>query len=80
MCFIKNGVSEYFAKFAGKHLRRDFSSNKVAELRPAALSKRDSHTGVFLLILRKIFKNTVFTEHLRTTASVAVKKELIKLY
>ena len=32
--------------------------------------KRDSGTVVFLWILRNVFKNTLFTEHFRTTASM----------
>ena len=41
--------------------------NKVAGLQACNLLKRDSNTGVFLLILRN-YKNTFFEEHMRTTA------------
>ena len=49
---------------------------KVAGLRPATLSKRDSDIGVFLWILR-IFKNTFFTENLQTTASVSTEQLMV---
>ena len=37
--------------------------NKVADLKPATLLKRDFNTGVFLYCA--IFKNSFFIEHLR---------------
>ena len=42
--------------------------NKVANLRPASLLKRNSSTGVFLSNLQKhLFWNIYFEEHLGTT-------------
>ena len=50
--FCKKGIKN-FAKFIEKHLNQSLLFNRVAGLRPATLfKKRDSGTGVFLLILR----------------------------
>ena len=57
---MKKGVAKNFTKFSVKYLRQ--------RLRPATLLKRDCGTGVFLRVC-EIFKNTFFTEHLRTTGS-----------
>ena len=46
--FCKKGVLENLAKFRGKHLCQSFFFKKVPSLKPAALLKRDSSTGVFL--------------------------------
>ena len=50
--FCKKGVLRNFSKFTGKHLCQSLFFNKVASLKPATLLKRDSGTGIFLLILR----------------------------
>ena len=55
-----------------KHLCWILFFNKVADLKPAVLLKKDSCTGVFLWILR-IFKSTYFIKHLRTICP-ALKK------
>ena len=46
-CSIKKDVLKNFANFTGKHLCQSPFFNKVAGLRPATLSKRDSGKGVF---------------------------------
>ena len=46
--FCKKGVLKNFAKFTGKQPVPESLFNKVAGLRPGALLKRDSDTGVFL--------------------------------
>ena len=46
--FCEDGVLENFIKFTGKHLCQSLFFNKVANLRPAALLKKNSGTGVFL--------------------------------
>ena len=46
--FYKNGVLRNFTKFTGVHLCQSLFCNKAAGLRPAALLKKDSGTGVFL--------------------------------
>ena len=66
--FYKKGVLIIFAKFTGKHLCQCLFFNKVAGVSLQLYSKRDFDTNVFLWILR-IFKNTYFKEHLRTTVS-----------
>ena len=45
---LKKGVLKIFAKFTGKHLFQSLLFNKLADLRPVTLLKRDSSTGVFL--------------------------------
>ena len=54
---FSKGILENFANFTGKQLCQSLFFNK------AALLKRDSGFSC------EIFKNNVFTEHLRTTAS-----------
>ena len=67
--FYKKGVLRNFTKFTGKHLCQSLFFNKVAGLRPASLSKKRLWHRCFP-VLCEISKNTVFTEHLQTTASV----------
>ena len=62
--FIRN-----FAKLTGKHLCQSLLFNKVAGLRPATLLK-EALAQVFSCQFCEISKNTFFTEHLWTTASV----------
>ena len=59
-CSIKKGVLKNFAKFTGKHLCQSLFFNKV-----------DSETlaQMFSSEFCEIFKNTLFTVHLWTTAS-----------
>ena len=45
---MKKGVPRNFAKFTRKHPSQSLFFNKVADLRPATLLKRDPGTGVFL--------------------------------
>ena len=59
-CVLRN-----FAKLTGKYLCRSLFFNKVADLQPAALLKRNSGTCVFMCILRN-FKNSYFLKHLPT--------------
>ena len=47
-----------------------FFFNNVAALRTATLSKKELWQRCFRVSLAKLFKNTFFTEHLWTTASV----------
>ena len=80
-CFIKKGVLKnpakftrkhmcpsLFFKFTGKHMCQSLIFNKVAE----------TLAQVFPCEFCKIFKNTLFTEHLWTTASVIVNWALLK--
>ena len=50
--FCEKGIIRHFPKFTGKHLCHSLFFNKIAGLRPAALLKKGSGTGVFLQILR----------------------------
>ena len=45
--FCKKGVLKYFTKFTGKHLRWSLFFNKVADLRPETLFKKETSTPVF---------------------------------
>ena len=63
--FFKIAALKNFAIFAGKHLGWSLFLIKLQTFRPATLLKRDSNTGVLLLI----FKNNYFGEHLRPAAS-----------
>ena len=49
---MKNNILKNFLKFTGKHLHQSLFFNKVADLRPATLSGRDSGASAFLGILR----------------------------
>ena len=70
-CSIIKGVLRNFVKFAGKHLCQSLFFNKVAGLRPMACNfiKKETLAQAFFCEFCKTFKNTFFTEHLRTTAS-----------
>ena len=72
-CSIKRGVLKNFAAFTGTPVPLLFliklQALRLQAVRLQLYLKRDSGTGVFLWIF-KIFKNTFFTEHLRTTVSV----------
>ena len=60
-------VLKNFAKFTRKDLCQSLLFNKVAALKPETSLKKGLWRRCFLWNLRN-FKNTFFTEHLRTTA------------
>ena len=62
MCFVKEGVLKNFANFTGKHLRWSIFLLKQQDFWLAALSKRNSNTGVFLSEHSEIFINSYFEE------------------
>ena len=62
-------VLKSFAKFIGKCLCRSLFFNNAVGLRATTLLKE--RPDAFLWVLRN-FKNTFFTEYLRTTASVLI--------
>ena len=66
----KKGVLRNFIKFTGKLLCKILSFNKVAGLRLATLLK-NTLAHVVSCEFCEIPKNTFFTEHFRTTASVS---------
>ena len=59
-CSAKKGVLGNFTKFIGKYLCQSLFFNKVGS---------EDLAQVFTSEFSEIFKNTFFTEHLRTTAS-----------
>ena len=59
-CSIKKGFLRNFAKFTGKHLCRPEPCNFI---------KKETLAQVFSCEFCEISKNTLFTEHLRTTTS-----------
>ena len=67
---IEIGVLKNFTKFTEKHLCQALFLSKVAGLGLQLYLKRGSDTDVFLWIC-EIFKNTFFTEHQLTTASIS---------
>ena len=77
--FCKKYILRSFTKFTGKHLCQSLFSNKIADLRPATLLKKETLSQVFSSGFCKIFENTFFTEHLWTTASNKLTWRLIPL-
>ena len=65
---VKKGVLKNFAKFTGKHLCQ-ILFNKVAG-QASNFIKKETLVQVLSSEFCEISKNTIFTEHLRTTASV----------
>ena len=68
--FCIKSVLRNFAKFTGKHLCQSLFFNKIAGVRPATLLKKVTLAHVFYCEFCEISKNTFFTEHFWTTASV----------
>ena len=65
---LKKGVIRNFAKFTGKHMCQRFFFNKVAG-QACNFIKKETLVQVLSCEFCEIFKNTFFTEQLRTTAS-----------
>ena len=65
--FCKTVVLKNFTKITEKHLCPSLFFNKVAGLRPATLSKRDSGTGIFLWILRN-YLGQLFLQNITVAA------------
>ena len=79
-CSVRKGVLRNFAKFTGKHLCLSLFFNKVAGLRPGTaynFIKKETLAQVFSYEFCEISKNTIFTEHLRATASVYMHFNLV---
>ena len=66
---MKKGVLKNFAKFTGKHLCQSLFFNK-ADSEACNFIKKETLTQVFSCEFCVSSKNTFFTEHLWTTASV----------
>ena len=69
MCTVKKGVLRNFTKLTGKHRCQGLLFNKVSG-RASNFVKKETLAQVFSCEFYEISKNTFFTEHLRTTASV----------
>ena len=68
-CSIKKVVLKNFVTFTVKHLCWSLFLKKLLDWRPKILLK-ETPTQVLFCEYCKIFKNTYFEKHLRTTASV----------
>ena len=76
--FFKIDVLKYFAIFPGKHLCWSLFLIKLQAVSSANVLKRGYNTGVYSCEYCKIFKNTSFEEHLRTTTSdVSIRMLLV---
>ena len=62
--FYKKNVIDIFAKLTWKHLCQSLYFNKVANLKPSTLLKKETPTQVFSCEVFKIFKSAFLTEHL----------------
>ena len=68
---MRKGVLRNFAKFTGKHLCQSLFFNKVANLRPTTLLKKDYGAGVYFPVNFEKFLLTRFlTKHPQETASL----------
>ena len=65
MCSMKKGVHRNFTKFTGKHLRQNLFQN-------FNFIKKETPVQVFSCEFCEISKNTFFTEHHWTIASVHI--------
>ena len=74
--FCKKGALRNFTKVTGKHLCQSFFFNKVADLWPATLLKKETLVQVFSCEISEIFKNTY---HYRTPL-VAASEPFIYFY
>ena len=66
-CCVRKGVIRNFAKFIWKHLCQSLFFNKVEAFN---FIEKDTLAQVFSCKFWEISKNTFFTEHLHTTASL----------
>ena len=69
MCCVKKGVLKKFAKFTGRHLCQSIFFNKVADLRPATLLKKETLAHVFSCEFYKMSKSIFAYRALLVTAS-----------
>ena len=58
--FCYKDVLKNFTKFTGNYSCQSLFFNKVADLRPATLLKRDPGTGVFLWILQNLLEHLFY--------------------
>ena len=69
---VRRGVLRNFTNFTGKHLCQSLFFNKVASsgLHACNFVKKETLAHLFSCEFCEISKNTFFTEHLWTTASI----------
>ena len=72
--FCKKGVLRNFAKFLGKLLYQSLFFNKVADLRPATLIKKETLARVFSCESCEISKNTFSCRTRLVAASELIRK------
>ena len=70
---MKKGVTEFSQNSQEKTCTRVIFLNEVAGLQACSFIKKESVAQVFSCEFCEIFKNTFFTEHLRTTYSESVE-------
>ena len=70
--FCKKGVLKNYENLTGKRQCWSFFLSKVGDCRPGTCNfiEKETPTQVFSCELGEVLKNTFFSEHLRTTASV----------
>ena len=68
--FYEKRCFRNFTKFTGKDLYQSHFLNKVAGLQACNFIKKETLAQVLSCEFCEIFKNTFYTEHLWTTASI----------
>ena len=63
--FCKKNLLKNFAKFTGKNMPGSLFFNKLADMKPATLLKKEALTQVFSSEVSEIFKNPYFKKHLQ---------------
>ena len=76
---MKKGVLRNFTKTTGKHLCQSLIFSKVAGLRSTTFLK-ETLAQVLSSEFCEFFRNTLFTEHLWTTASDLQKQSLADVF
>ena len=76
--FYEKRCSKNFAKFTGKYLWQSLFFNKVAGA-ACNFIKKETVAQVFFWEFCATFKNTFFTKHLRTTASICALLKFSKI-
>ena len=77
--FYQNGVTKNFLKFTGKRIWRDLYIDKVACFRKNFI-KKVTPAQVLSCGFKNIFKNTFFTERIRTVATDFCRTILLCLF
>ena len=78
--FCQKSVLRNFTKFTGKHLYQSLFFNKVADLRPATLSKKRPWRRCFPVNFVKFLRTPFFHRTPMVAASEGINKNLLRLY